>query len=459
MTFTGCHSMLFTAFLDLNDDGIKQNDEPNFTNGTFEINKNNSSNPTFNISSTGNFLLLPVLNTDLIDASFIINSPYPNYLNSASIYNDISVSGSSSNNQYFLPITTINPYSDVNINFVGLTQPRPGFTYKNRISFKNNGVSTTNGTVTFTKNPNVTITSISNSSAVTNSTGFTLDYTNLLPQETRYVNVFMSVPNIPIVNLGDVVTNSASITSTANDIDLLNNNNTLNQTVVGSYDPNDKMEAHGETININSFTSDDYLYYTIRFQNTGTANAINVRIEDLLNAQLNPNTLRMIGASHDYTLTREGNQLIWNFVGINLPGIFQSEELSQGFVTFKIKPNSGFAVNDMIPNTAEIYFDFNPAIITNTFQTTFVNPLSNENFSLNNITIYPNPSNDILNINYGTETIEVKSIEIQDMLGKVIYKIHSKVENIDVSNMNSGIYFITISTESNGKIIKKLIKN
>ena len=269
----------------------------------------------------------------------------------------------------------------------------------------------------------------------------------------------MSVPNIPIVNLGDVFTNSASITSTVNDIDILNNNNTLNQTVVGSYDPNDKMEAHGETININSFTSDDYLYYTIRFQNTGTANAINVKIEDLLNAQLNPNTLRMIGASHDYTLTREGNQLIWNFAGINIPGIFQSEELSQGFVTFKIKPNSGFAVNDMIPNTAEIYFDFNPAIITNTFQTTFVNSLSNENFSLYNITIYPNPSNAILNINYGTETIEVKSIEIQDMLGKVIYKIHSKVENIDVSNMNNGIYFITISNESNGKIIKKLIKN
>ena len=273
---------------------------------------NNSGTNTNVISPLGKLKLFPNSNTDLHNVTYLINSQYSANLSSLTTYNNVSIANSTTTNLYYFPITINNPYSDVSVNVVGVTPPRPGFTYKNRIIYKNNGVSTTTGTVSFTKNPNVTITSISNGSAVTNSTGFTLDYTNLLPQETRYVDVIMSVPNIPVVNLGDIFTNTASVTSSVNDIDLLNNNNTLSQVVIGSYDPNDKMEAHGENININSFTTDDYLYYTIRFQNTGTANAINVRIEDLLNAQLNPSTLRMIGSSHDYTLTREGNQLTWN---------------------------------------------------------------------------------------------------------------------------------------------------
>jgi hypothetical protein len=459
LTFLSCHTMLFKAFLDLNNDNIKQNNEPYFTNGTFLTNKNNSANPTYTYSPYGNYLMYPISNSDLIDASFIIDSPYNSYLNSLVVYNDINVTGTSSNNTYYFPITITTPFSDVDVNVIAISAPRPNFTFKNRIIFKNNGVSATNGTIIFTKDSNVSINATNYPSALFTTTGFSLDYTNLSPQETRYVDVLMYVPNIPYVNLGDLFTNSVTISTTTTDIDLLNNTSNLSQVVVGSYDPNDKMEAHGENININSFTTDDYLYYTIRFQNTGTAEAINIEIQDALNSQLNPTTLRMIDASHDYVLIKNNNQLTWNFNNINLPALIQNEELSQGFVSFKIKPNPGFAVNDMIPNTAEIYFDFNPAIITNTFQTTFVNPLSNENFKLNQIAIYPNPTNDILNINYGTSTIDIKSIEIHDLLGKIVYQNNSKVESIDLSNLNKGIYLINILTENNGKVTKKLIKN
>jgi hypothetical protein len=449
----------FLAFLDSNNNGIKDINEGFFTNGEFVYQVNNSGPFTNVISPLGRHKIYPNNNTDLHDVSYLVNSQYSSNVTSSIIYNDISIANSTSSNVYYFPISVTNPYSDVSVNVVGVTPPRPNFTYKNRVIYKNNGVSTTNGTIAFTKDANVTISSVSSASAVLTSAGFTLDYANLLPQETRFVDVIMSVPNIPVVNLGNVLTNSASITSSINDIDLLNNTSNLNQIVVGSYDPNDKMESHGETIDINTFTTDSYLYYTIRFQNTGSANAINIKIEDLLDAQLDPTTLRMISSSHNYTLLREGNQLTWSFVGINLPSILQNEELSQGFVSFKIKPNLGFAVNDMIPNTAEIYFDFNPAIITNTFQTTFVNPLSNQSFLLNAISIYPNPTKEILNINYGTSTIDIKSIEIHDLLGKVVYQTKSKTELINVSSLNSGIYLITISTENNGKIVKKLIKN
>ena len=66
------------------------------------------------------------------------------------------------------------------------------------------------------------------------------------------------------------------------------------------------------------------------------------------------------------------NKLIWNFYDINLPPTISDPILSHGFVQFKVKPVSGFSVGTIIPNTADIYFDYNPAIVTNTFETDFV---------------------------------------------------------------------------------------
>jgi len=175
------------------------------------------------------------------------------------------------------------------------------------------------------------------------------------------------------VSLGDLVTNSASITVPSGDIQPSNNNASVTQVIRGAYDPNDKLESHGEKIEFSSFASSDYLTYTIRFENTGTGNAINIKVDDDLDLKLDPTTVRMIDASAPYTLERTGNKLSWKFNGINLPpSVTSSATTGKGYITFEVKPNAGFAVGDIIPNHANIYFDFNPAIVTNTFQTEFI---------------------------------------------------------------------------------------
>ena len=70
------------------------------------------------------------------------------------------------------------------------------------------------------------------------------------------------------------------------------------------------------------------------------------------------------------------------------------------------------------------------------------------------ITIYPNPVNDILNIK---STSGIKSGEIYNLLGKKITTINS--ENIDVSKYNSGIYILKIEDEYGNIYSKKWIKN
>jgi uncharacterized repeat protein (TIGR01451 family) len=313
--------------------------------------------------------------------------------------------------------------------------------------------------LTFTKDSNLNITSISQVGTTPTSTGFTYDFTNLAPFEVRYIIVTFTVPTIPTVNLGDLLTNTVSV-QINNDADLTNNAETLTQIVVGSYDPNDKSESHGGRIGMDTFTSNDYLNYTINFENTGTASADFVRLEDTLDAALDESTFEMINASHTVNTKREGNQLTWNFRTINLPPTVTNPNESHGFVHFRIKPKTGYAVGDIIPNTASIYFDYNPAIVTNTFNTEFVTTLGNAQFSNNNFSLFPNPASNSVQINLQNTSETIATILINDILGKnikTITNVSSNQNTINVSSLSQGIYFVTITTENNLKLVKKLV--
>ena len=82
--------------------------------------------------------------------------------------------------------------------------------------------------------------------------------------------------------------------------------------------------------------------------------------------------------------------------------------------------------------------------------------LSNEEFSTNEISVYPNPVKDILYINYQNETIE--EIVVYDLLGKKIVEQKTNNNQINLSELKSGFYVVKIKTQSGvktEKIIKK----
>jgi uncharacterized repeat protein (TIGR01451 family) len=446
------------SFLDSNNNGTKDTGEPNFTLGSFVHELNNNGNPMQLFSPFGNSYLFPVNYSDTHDLSYQIDSNYASFYTTSATYNDFLIAQNSGITTYYFPIINTVPYSDVAISISPNTNAVPGFMQTNTITYTNSGTTSANGTITLNHSSNITIDSISETGTIATSTGFTFDYINLQPLETRTIDVVYDIPTIPTVSLGDMVTSDISITSTSTEVNLNNNIFQLNEIIVGSYDPNDIMESHGELIEISEFDSTDYLYYTIRFQNTGTANANKIRIKDVLPAGLNKESIVMVNASHNYTLTRSNNQLEWFFNNIFLVPQIVSDELSQGFVTFKIKPTAGFTTGTVINNSAEIYFDFNPAIITNTFQTQFVNALHVENNILSNFVIYPNPTNNILNIQNKENSIITK-VNVIDLLGKTIFTSKYEISNVTVNltNLNSGIYFVEIYSNEL-KTVQKVIK-
>jgi uncharacterized repeat protein (TIGR01451 family) len=136
---------------------------------------------------------------------------------------------------------------------------------------------------------------------------------------------------------------------------------------IGSWDPNDKQalpRGYGEQHFIEANTPLEYL---IRFQNTGTDTAFNIRIEDQLSEHLDINSLVPGAASHPYRMElKEDGKLLFHFDDILLPDSTINFEASNGFVQFSIRQLPDNPIGTIIENTAGIYFDFNEAVVTNT---------------------------------------------------------------------------------------------
>jgi hypothetical protein len=142
-----------------------------------------------------------------------------------------------------------------------------------------------------------------------------------------------------------------------------------------SFDPNDKRSWPNRLGEENLTLSKEKLIYTIRFQNTGNDTAFLVKVFDVLDKNLDPKTLRILDASHEVTPIIQADTAVFVFDKIALPDSTTDYVGSQGFVSFSIKLREGIAENTIIKNTADIVFDKNEAIVTNTTKNTVVNEL------------------------------------------------------------------------------------
>jgi len=192
----------------------------------------------------------------------------------------------------------------------------------------------------------------------------------------------------------------------------------------------------------------------IRFENTGTFLAEKVVIEDFIDvAKFDFATLIPLHASHSYYTKITGNKVEFIFDNINLDF---NDPNNDGYIAFKIKLLPTLTIGDTFSNSSNIYFDANPAIVTNTYTTTIVAALSNQSFNENEFIIYPNPAKEVLNI-HSKNILEIQSVEIYNLLGQIVLSVPNNTNAINVSSLKTGTYFIKINTDK-GSINTKFIK-
>lgn len=349
--------------------------------------------------------------------------------------------------------------NDLSVVIIPLSEARPGFDASYKIIYENIGSTTLSGSVTFQFDDSMQmfVSSIPTVSA-SNFNSLTFDFVDILPFEQRLIDIKMNTFTPPIVNGDDILNFSAQLNLSAVDAQPENNLFQFAQVVVNSFDPNDKTVLEGEEITLDQV--DDFLHYVVRFQNTGTASAVNVIILDELFFFLDVSTFQPISASHDYTARIvSGNIVEFSFENIFLPAQQDDDAGSNGYVAFKIKPFSQFLnIGDVITGSASIYFDFNAPIITNTVFTEIVETLSVDDFnSKDQILLYPNPTSGLLNFNFKGDTI-VTGVTIIDSSGRDVLHLKEAVNSVDLSKLASGIYFVRFETNF-GIINRRLIKN
>ncbi|MDN3694488.1 T9SS type A sorting domain-containing protein [Chryseobacterium tructae] len=414
-------------------DPIKAFQKFNITNG--------SNSGSYIANNTGNYSLPLPAGTHTITP--VVENPSYFTISPASITANFPTQASPLLQNFCLAPNGI--HNDLEVVIIPTTSAIPGYLSQYKMVYKNKGNSVQSGTLTLNYNNSLSNFQSSTLAPSTQLPGvLNWNFTNLLPFETKEITVTLKLntpTQTPPLNNGTILQYNAQINAgtdeTPND-----NIFTLNQNVINSFDPNDKTCLEGTSIE--KIQVGDYVHYLIRFENTGTANARNIVVKDEIDAaKFDISSVVALSGSHNFvTQISQPNVIEFIFENIQLP---IDDANNDGYVSFKIKTKSTLNIGDSFSNTANIYFDYNHPIITNTFTTSVLNKeilaTSETNGKIDQFIIYPNPVKDILHI----KTKEaINKIEIYDTAGRVISSIGTKENSINVSELPKGNYLIKL---------------
>lgn len=396
------------------------------------------------VGQPGNYTLQPSLENP---SYFSISPNFPTV-------NIPAIDGSTTTQDFC--ISANGSIADAEVVIAPLNPSNPGFDATYKVVYKNKGNQVLSGNLSFQYDDSV-LDFVSSSTApdVQNAGALTYNFSNLEPFESRAINITLNVngpTETPPVNIDDVLDYTASISIDQTEETPADNSFEYSEVVVGSYDPNDITCLEGDVV------SDDYigeyLHYLIRFENTGTAPAQNVVVTSAINTEdYVLNSLQILDSSHSMFIRNNNGLLEFVFENIMLPA-----NGGQGDILLKLKTLPTLTLNDEVDMRADIYFDFNFPIETNTANTSF-EVLSVSRFApQNQILIYPNPTQNELNVEAQSP---IQIIWIFDVHGRSVFSLkpttNQKTARLDLSRLPPGIYLLTINS-LDGQWTQKVVR-
>lgn len=327
--------------------------------------------------------------------------------------------------------------------------PRPGFVNNAWITFSNIGTIPMDGSVSLTYDAAQTFASSSVAPDLLVGQTLTWNFADLQVGEARSIMVSLSTPvGTP---LGTLVAYDAVVGPVATDEAPADNAMSTTETVVNSFDPNDKQVVP-TVLSPDDIAAGTRVEYMIRFQNTGTYAAERVLVTDSLSASLQWPSFQLVATSHSCTWYMENGVLFFLFENIQLPDSGADEPGSHGFVRFSLVPHQDLMAGAVVPNAAAIYFDFNEAVITNDapFSVEVAQGIASRT---DGFRVYPNPvGEELIIVAEGHGAI---SITILDALGRVVQRATGQGSrfSVQVGTLSSGGYTAKLSDGSTERTV------
>jgi hypothetical protein len=342
-------------------------------------------------------------------------------------------------------LTPASDQPDISVKVIGSSsgmRARQGYTEEYTIICTNKGtVKSMNTNVTLDFPSSINLISSDPGLSVLGASQLGWELGSLEPNESFRISLKFKIPLK--VALKSRLTFTVNVTDD-NDADLVNNNDSLVQIVTAGIDPNDK-QCSVDSIFTRSTTK---LAYQIRFQNTGSDTARNIIIRDTIDNHAGIERIDVDGWSYPYHMKIiSPNILEFSFNNINLPQQEANPAGSMGYIHYTMSLPADLSMGTEIRNTAYIYFDYQPAIQTNTTICRLVeyNGINDPKMlqNMKDYTIYPNPANEELTIKFG-QGISKHTIEITNMLGQPVKETYSMNNEtlISTADLPDGVYFI-----------------
>lgn len=345
-----------SVFVDLNANGVQDMGETLIPAVPFQL---NNQNVYFYSGSSGALTLgIPTPGTVTVSTSF--NPEFWNWTTPTSSTVQVDAGESTSVSFGLAPVDL---EDHLNVEVVLMDGPC-GDEAWGEITIQNQGATEPLTDLTFTMNTLFELGSTEPTGVVSgNSVEWAVPQLGLFEAESFWFT--FTRPDVDYI--GNIFTHS--VTVDADGLALVDQN--IYEVLECSYDPNDKqvdLIGFGEEGYIPLDT--DRLEYTVRFQNTGTAPAFDVRIKDALDAGLKPGSLQLEAVSHEVEITVVNDTAVFYFENILLPDSASDPLGSQGYVRFSVELEDDLPVGTLVTNTADIYFDLNAPIVTNTVSNT-----------------------------------------------------------------------------------------
>ncbi|MEZ4737990.1 MAG: T9SS type A sorting domain-containing protein [Flavobacteriales bacterium] len=281
------------------------------------------------------------------------------------------------------------------------------------------------------------------------------------PYEIIYRSVIVSTPNDAGL-IGTNVDLTATLSMPTADAEPLNDSYTTTRSIVGSWDPNDKLVQTSSRTSGSEYYADldDHVDYTIRFQNTGTAEAINVYLLDTISAPFDLASFEFLGTSHPVEVSFQDDRVLrFDYSNILLPDSGADLLGSQGFVSFRLKPVNELIIGEVLNNAADIYFDFNEPVRTNT--ATLIVDISSSISSHTDVpfVLSPNPAHDRLRIMGPSSANFI--VDVIDLEGRVVIPRERYVASsvLNVSTLATGMYVLRMVDDIGSRHQTRFVKH
>ncbi|SMG11239.1 Repeat domain-containing protein [Marivirga sericea] len=445
--------IIFVVFNDSNNDGLLNINEERIKNINLSINPigriiRTNANGKIQTSLPAGEYEIAIENSTLYQQTVPIS---------------FTVSGAVLSDAIAVPLSVVTLGFDLDLEIVR-TPLRRGFSNNTVVQVRNKGsVAAENVELLMTYPSDIVIKNSSETLQIPETSVYSVNLGDLGAGDVYTMQIEDSVG----LNLrtGDFVNFSSEVSAVGLDLDLTNNTVQEDIEIVGAIDPNDLLVSPKGYGDKGWISKEQWLTFTIRFQNVGSYFATFVRLQSSLDQELDLSTFEFIASSHeaDITLTQDRNLEVF-YDHIMLPSTEVNELESHGFFKFRIKPKYDLQGGEQIETDADIVFDYEDAIQTNRIQHSIKFQLDSDQVKLS---VYPNPSIDQIKVNTHKNYFTVENLpaiayySIRDLSGTMVMEKSNLKEDrlqVSITGLKNGLYMIEILDESGQRFNARFIK-